>query len=159
MPLRASGRPAALALALFAADLNAQEVPRAPNRVYLEALGTGLVYSLNYERDLTGHLSLRAGAGGLWSSGLTYLLGFGGPSWRLGAGRHWAFLGLYGGAVWLKDVWILEGNEEVAGYAAVSLGYRFQPGPRGAFLQVAFTPVLTTQEVAPWGGVGFGVAF
>ena len=47
------------------------------NRLFVELLGNGLIYSLNYERDLAGPLSLRVGAGGLPFESVEYALGFG----------------------------------------------------------------------------------
>ena len=151
--------PVALALIALSPDLGAQPGMAARNRAYLELLGSGLAYSLNYERTVADRLSLRIGAGGAWAGGLTYLVGLGGANWHVGAGRHSGLIGLTGGVIWLEDVWILEGNEEVDEYAAVTLGYRFQPASRGFFLQAAFTPIVTEQDVAAWAGVGLGVAF
>ncbi len=41
--------------------LIAQDISAKPNAVYLELLGNGLIYSLNYERNITGNIYVRAG--------------------------------------------------------------------------------------------------
>jgi hypothetical protein len=158
-------RPAALAwitllgVAAFSADLAAQEGPPARNRTYVEVLGTGIVYSLNYERDVADALSVRVGTGGLWVEGVTYLVGLSGVTWRLGTQRHAALVGVNVALIWLQDVWVISEDQQVEGYAGLTLGYRFQPSRRGFFLQAAFTPIASDHGFAPWGGLGLGWAF
>ena len=160
--MRHLAKPAGIALlgaTVLSTDLAAQQVPLARNRTYVEVLGTGIVYSLNYERDVANALSVRVGTGGLWVEGVTYLVGLSGVCWRLGTQRHSALLGVNVALIWLKDVWVISEDQEVDGYAGLTLGYRFQPAPRGLFLQVAFTPIANDHAFAPWGGLGLGWAF
>jgi len=72
-----------------------------PNAIYLEILGNGGVFSLNYQRMVSPTLGLRLGAGGWESSGfwsdattsfltfpltLSFLTGGGRSGWEFGGG-------------------------------------------------------------------------
>jgi hypothetical protein len=147
----------------------------APNAVYLELLGNGLVYSINYERRLPAwNLGLRAGAGfftdrisSASGSGNLVLVSF--PlvaSYYLGPPRHKLELGLgatilYVGASSDSTGTRYEGSVSGLGVAATAvIGYRYIPSHSGLTLGAGFTPLLrATKGFLPWGGVSAGYAF
>ena len=143
---------------LWAVQLDAQETVR--NRLYGEFLGPGIVYSLNYERQISEPISLRVGAGGWPQSGFQYLVGFGMGLVRIGAGDHSAYVGLGGGFAWLADVDLVEVTDEVSAYAIGLVAYQFQPSPRGFFVSLSYTPLVAVGGAEPlWGGLTLGWAF
>ncbi len=150
---------AALCLAPVTSALGqqAQAVPQ--HRVYFEALGNGIVYSVNYERSVSGLLSVRVGAGGLAVEGVRYALGFAMPNVRVGRGTHSLQFGVGAGVLWIDEVWVLEAENDTYLYGTAAIAYEFRPGARGIFLRAAVTPVFTTDEIAPWVGFGLGYAF
>jgi hypothetical protein len=125
----------------------------------VEILGAGLLYSLNYEITMSDRVGLRLGVGGLPFSGWTYVVGLAMPTVQLGRGAHRAVLGAGLGIGWIDHVALLESEEVFLAYGVGSIGYQFQPHPRGFFLRGSFTPVFTDQEIAPWGGLSVGAAF
>jgi hypothetical protein len=145
-------------LGLWAAPLDAQEPAR--NRLYGEFLGPGFAYSLNYERQVSEPISLRLGAGGWPQSGFQYFAGFGMALIRFGQGDHSAYLGAGGGILWVVDVDFIEATNESAGYAVGLVAYQFQPGRRGFFLRLSYTPLVAAGGAEPlWGGLTLGWAF
>ena len=148
----------ALLAAAAPAGVMAQSDPR-PSRVYLELLGSGLVYTVNYEHPVGRSASVRIGAGGLWTGGIKYGLGVGTVGWELGAGRHLVLVSAGAGVIHFAEVFFLEGDPTTTGYGTAALAYRYQRRPRGVFLQLSFTPVLAERTVTPWGGVAVGTAF
>jgi len=145
-------------LGVWAVPLEAQDPAR--NRLYGEFLGPGIVYSLNYERQLTDPVSLRVGVGGWPQSGVQYVLGFGMGIVRLGRGDHGALIGLGGGVAWFADVDLLEQADVLGGYAVGMVAYQYQPNPKGFFLRLSYTPLASTGGIAPlWGGLTLGWAF
>ncbi len=147
-----------VAFIVLSSVLLAQEPGR--NRLYVDAFGPGIVYSLNYERQVTGPLSLRVGGGGWPQDGFEYLLGFGAAIVQVGSQQHAAILGLGGGVAWFADVDLLEETDVVGGYGIGILGYQFQPRPTGFFLRLTYTPFFNANAIAPlWGGASFGWVF
>jgi hypothetical protein len=61
----------AFLIAIFLAGyLYAQEVQKvAKNAIYIEGLGNGVIYSLNYERNVGNNISIRVGVGYFGASG------------------------------------------------------------------------------------------
>lgn len=129
------------------------------NRVFLDALGSGIVWSLSYERLVTQHVGLRVGAGGLPASGLKYVIGYGMPVAYLGGSSHRAVIGVGGGVLWAADVWVFEDLDVTKAYGTALVGYEFQPRPSGIVFRAAFTPLLAEETVSPWGGVSIGWAW
>jgi len=147
----------------------------APNVVFVELLGNGLLYSVNYERRLPAwNLGLRAGASfftdkisSASGSGSLVLASF--PlvaSYFIGPPRHKLELGLgatilYVGASSDSTGTKYEGSVSGLGIAATAvIGYRYMPRGRGVTLGAGFTPLLReTKGFLPWGGVSAGYAF
>lgn len=143
----------AAAVLCTATPLHAQtDAAGAParNAVYVELLGNGGLFSLNYDRRVGGEAALRIGAGA-WSTddlflgdeattGLVTL-----PvtaSWLPGTGNGRPELG---GGVLLgrrtRDEPFSDGStaSTFASLTAI-VGYRYQPAARGWMFRVAFTP-------------------
>jgi hypothetical protein len=139
-----------------AAEFDADEIG---NKVYIEFLGAGILYSLNYEITLSDRVGLRFGVGGLPFSGVTYLVGFAMPMVQLGRGPHRAVVGAGLGIGWIEHVAIFDSDEVFMGYGVASIGYQYQPHASGFLLRGSFTPIITDQEFAPWGGLSVGTAF
>lgn len=152
--------------------------PSAPNVVFAEALGSGLLYSVNYERRLPWfELGLRAGASfftyavsSYGGSGNLVLVSFPlqvtyDPSFsaRYPAHRLHAALGatvLYLDAASDSRGTSFGGDGAGLGVAAAgALGYRFLPPDGGFTFAVAFTPLVRPTGFLPWGGASAGWAF
>ena len=143
---------------LLPASVESQEPAR--NRVFGEALGPGLVYSINYERDFSGRVGWRIGIGGLPASGFQYVLGLGMATVRVGEGRHAMYAGLGGGVFWARDVWIFERTDVWAGYLIASFGYQLKPWREGFLVRLSYTPLANAEGIALlWGGLAVGWEF
>jgi hypothetical protein len=152
-----------------------EDPPRtALNDVFFEALGSGLLYSLNYERMIEKwHVGLRAGASyftypvsSYGRSGNLTLVSF--PlvasyyfTWRnhnlqLGLGATVLYTGVATDSLGTK----FDDERSGAGLAASAvIGYRYLPRARGVSFGVGFTPLLRTSKFLPWGGANVGYAF
>lgn len=178
-PAAVGGEPdAALAPAPAAPDAPAAPSPTrertSPNVVFAEALGSGLLYSVNYERIIDAwNVGLRGGL-----SYFTYAVSSYGSSGNLtlvtvpvvasyyfGWKSHHLQLGL-GGTVLYTDVATdsqgtkFDGERSGVGVAATGVvGYRFIPRDGGLSFGVGFTPLVRTSRFLPWGGANVGYAF
>ena len=174
---------AAFALAFIAAGPGAraaaaQEAAPAPapiparNAFYVELLGNGLIYSVNYDRRLTDNLAGRVGfafVSGEDSDGDrasiviapvmgSYLFGEGNSHFEAG-------LGVLLASASVEDVgsgdedWFDETVEGSTVLGTGVLGYRYQRPDGGFVFRVGLTPVFTTSDFAPWFGISFGYGF
>lgn len=154
---------------------------RAPNAIFGEVLGNGLVYSINYERlffpwnDASPwNLGIRGGASYLaykvsnaTGSGVLQLATF--PvvlSWYVGLPHHKLQLGIGATLIYVSASTDAtgtryQGSTEGFGVAATAVvGYRYMPEHTGFTFAVGFTPLLRTAKgFLPWGGASAGVAF
>ena len=139
----------------------------ASNSVYLELLGNGGLYTVNYDRRFSSHWSTRIGImlfGGqseeptddrisfaLIPVMLNYLVGEGSHRLELGIGP---LIGVVGGH--LEEYGWIAGS----GLAGVTstVGYRYQLPGGGFVFRVSLTPFYSG-EPQLWGGVSFGYAF
>ncbi len=138
----------------------AQTLEPARNRVYLDVFGPGFLYSFNYERNLSHRFGIRVGAAGSPISSFSYILSFGMLTVNVGGPIHSLHAGLGAGIAWFIDVSILENPDELGGYGVFSVGYQFQPQPRGIFFRLTYTPIFNFQVIEPlWGGITVGWAF
>jgi hypothetical protein len=160
----------------FATHAHAQESTPVPadrlarNSIYVELLGSGILYSINYDRRFTDRVSGRAGAmliGAKSEEGeqvsvalvpvmANYLAGHGSHRLEVGAGPVFAYAGAR------LDVDQFEGFEDLSAFGlfgGATLGYRYQPLRGGFTFRVGFTPLFASGAVAPTGGISFGYAF
>lgn len=146
----------------------------AANVAFLEALGSGLFYSVNYERFIDPwHLGLRLGVSYLTIPVSKYgasdnLSIFSMPligSYYLRFGQHRIQFGLGATVLYTSASTDSEGDSfggeraglGVAGAAVV--GYRYVPADGGWSFGVGFTPLLRASKFLPWGGANVGYAF
>lgn len=169
-----------LPLASAAADASADAPPPPPpareNHVFFEALGNGLLYSVDYERLIDAwHVGLRGGL-----SYFTYAVSEYGGSGNLtlitapfvasyylglGASHHKVQLGLgatvlYFGASTDARGAEFAGERAGLGVAATGVvGYRYLPRDGGVSFGVGFTPLVRPGSVLAWGGANVGYVF
>lgn len=141
---------------------------RIRNAVYLELLGAGGLYSINYDRHIAGAWGVRAGYSqvGAWMAlrdgtirtmpvHFVYTPSASRSGLELGAGAmfYWddsdSFLG-----------WQVSDEFRVS--ASFNVGYRYQPAEGGFLFRIGFTPFVGYNDglrAGPFGGVSFGYAF
>lgn len=122
------------------------------NSVFLEVLGNGGLYSVNYDRKLSDHAALRIGVGA-WAADDLFLGGEArkelvtvpvAASWLFGTGRGRLEVGagvLLGRQT--QDVPFEDGSTSSA-FASLTgtIGYRYQPAAPGFIFRAGFTPFL-----------------
>ncbi|MGB9773590.1 MAG: hypothetical protein ACP5JH_09620 [Bacteroidota bacterium] len=153
-----------------------QERPFRRNAVYIEGLGQGILYSINYEHRLTPHISLRAGFTH-WSLPFIFIfplkVGMTGfpimGNYLSGKSSHHLELGI--GAVpfivTVPEQTTIFGTElkgEEVGVlilGTTTIGYRYQPRGGGFVFRIGFTPLfpLSFEKVLLSGGISLGYAF
>ncbi len=160
-----------LLIILGSKTVKAQEFKTAPlvrNGVFLEILGNGFLYSLNYEHFFKDHFAWRVGAMYFGGSGendanetlnfnllimpvmLNYVLGSGSHHIEIGAGPTLVYLSV--------EVDVLPGISGFAFGGTARLGYLYRPPQGGLTFRLAYTPILSdifTHSV----GLGVGLAF
>jgi hypothetical protein len=137
----------------------------AKNCIYLEFLGNGLMYSLNYDRMLSNSIGFRIGAGffstndrdsddhltvATFPATLNYIKGKGKHKFEIGAG---VMLLTVSGNI---DLFDFEGSG-LAGTA--TFGYRYQPKKGGFVFRIGFTPLFGEFGFLPFGGLSLGYSF
>ncbi len=150
----------------------AQLERRAKNSMYLELLGNGGLYSLNYDRMLSNNFGVRLGVsrigfdiatldqdpdadGKIGVSTLSlmtnYLVGQGKNCLELGIGAMAAFAS--------ADVDGVGGVSGEGLSATGTIGYRIQPLDGGFLFRVGFTPAYNKDGFSTWFGISLGAAF
>jgi len=160
--------------------LYAQEVQKvAKNAIYIEGLGNGVIYSLNYERNVGNNLSIRVGVGYFGASGEATYKDTGKKeeivanigtfpimaNYFIGKGRHKIEIG--GGMVLFTisahgDEVSSNGIKFKAGLLPAltgTLGWRYQPREGGLVFKIAFTPIFNLGSFLPYGGISVGYSF
>jgi len=142
------------------------------NCIYVELLGIGGLYSVDYEYRFAESLSGRIGftrwsvPWGLFVVGSFDVVGF--PvlvSYLVGSGGHYLEVGggvlIYSAKLSGSDVFFGSPvNGETSGaLGAVSIAYRYQPSRGGLLFRVALTPLTNFSSAKIWGGLSLGVAF
>jgi hypothetical protein len=162
---------------------DAESEREAKNAIYVDLLGPGLFYSINYDRMLTDDLSARIGFSYL-SFGASAGDGTGAGSasaefsyWAvpitvsyLGIGSDSNMLEVGGGPVIMniKGSGVVETDETASGAEASAtvfamtgmVGYRHQPADGGFVFRVGASPVMVFDAgLLPWGYLSLGAAF
>ena len=151
-------------------DFGDDTLPPKPtwNNIYAEALGSGLVYTLNYERLLSQSFGLRVGFGYLpvsaekkngttvsesaTSAPLTLSwFPFGASSSKLEIGAGLSYIDL------TKSVRGFPQGSNI-GYAGI-IGYRYEEEDGGFLFRADFTPIILSGGFYAWGGVSLGYGF
>lgn len=156
------------------ASAEAESRASAANILFLQALGSGLFYSLNYERYVDAwRVGFRVG-GSFFSlpvskygasENLVVLTFPVTASYYVGARSHKLQLGL--GMTFLytdasTDTEGIRFENERTGFGAAAtaiVGYRYIPSDGGFSFGASFTPLLRTTKFLPWGGIDVGYAF
>jgi hypothetical protein len=145
-----------------------QKIPRtARNVVFVEGLGNGFLYSVNYERFLWDAVSLRAGFSA-WTNNsdpqfiqdnitVPILINF------LTSESEHNFEGGIGITIWQNTITSYPTRTTIL--AALRLGYRYQPLKGGFVFGIAFTPLFNpffsrgSSGIEAWGGISLGWSF
>lgn len=139
-----------------------QQIFKCRNSVQLELLGSGSLYSLNYERILINGHRWKTAA----SAGLCYLKA---PTWSgfvipvmisemYSLKNHHIVLGLGASPNYASNT--VYGNSfEV--FLSGRFGYRFQKPTGRMLFAIHYTPILIpeTRDFGNWGGITFGFTF
>ena len=162
-------------LALAPASARAEPARDANNSLYLELGGSGVVYSLNYERFVRDDVSLRVGFGYVSLQGadidggtvtadialltvpvtVSYLgIGAGSHRLELGAGALYADIT---GATSSDGAKAFGSGSGVVGTAIA--GYRYVRAGGGLTFRAAFTPLFGEGGFQPWAGVVLGYSY
>lgn len=143
----------------------------AHNAVYIELLGNGVLYSMNYDRMVTDDISVRVGLMYLSVSASSgdasakaslafipvvgnYLLGKGDHKFELGLGALLVYASASSGT---SDDFVSGSGGGVGGTAVI--GYRYAPHDGGFVFRGGFTPVFGQGGFLPWFGLSLGYAF
>ena len=156
---------AALLASAGSAAAQGRALPAAPNAMYVELLGNGGLYSLNYDRLLTPRVAARVGfmglgaatdsvSGGVIAAPLmvSYLFGEGNSHLETGVGVM-----LAAGAI--DDVADFEDESFSGAIGTATIGYRYQRPGGGFVFRVGVTPLFDTTGIAPWIGLSLGYGF
>lgn len=143
-----------------------------PSAIYVEVLGQGVLYTVNYDHRLTQNISLRAGftswsvpfalfaVGELKFTGfpvmVNYLSGEETGHLELGVGVIPATLSFQGREIFFGTE--VNGTETMV-LGTATFGYRAQPRDGGFVFRIGMTPLFTFKEVQIWGGLSLGYAF
>ncbi|MFA8342670.1 MAG: hypothetical protein ACEPO8_06805 [Rhodothermaceae bacterium] len=127
------------------------------NNIYVEALGNGLAYTINFEREIVQNINLRIGYGNILVRTVPIMLNYhyyfeNGHSFMAGIGAvnvkwHDDFLSLLDD--FRSDKWT----------TTLSFAYNVKMKTPGFNIRFAFTPFITSDEFIPYGGVSLGFAF
>jgi hypothetical protein len=139
--------------------------PTARNAFYVELLGNGLLYSLNYDRLFADQISGRVGimligaandtsAAGVIAAPIlaNYLFGRGNSHFEAGIG-----ITLMSGAV--ENVEEIEEEGFSGAVGTATLGYRYQRPGGGFVFRAGLTPFFGGGGILPWFGLSFGYGF
>ncbi|MFQ5675784.1 MAG: hypothetical protein ACE5G1_07815 [bacterium] len=136
------------------------------NSVYLELLGNGVFFSINYDRMFSESLCGRVGfsyaelddekGDNVFVTFVPVV-----ANYLVGKGKHKLELGL--GALFIfaaRDFDETDTDVDKSGIlGTATVGYRFQPLNGGFVFRVGFTPIFADDGFAPWGGLSFGYGF
>jgi hypothetical protein len=147
------------------------------NSIYVELLGHGIFYSVNYEYRMSDKISLRAGVS-IWSiksmdllifqiNGIkfrsfpvmvNYLIGKRSSRFELGAGIMPAYISSEGGSVFylMKST---DSNHTTIFPVIANVGYRYQPEDGGFIFRAGITPAFRAGASAVQFGLSIGYGF
>lgn len=145
----------------------AQSQKTAQSTLYLELLGNGAIYSLNYDHLFSNNVGARFGGMVAWANEedsddnvniatfnvmANYLIGSGKHKLEFGIGT--LFAKTWGGFFDGIDDFDASGI-----FGTATVGYRLQPVHGGFVFRIGFTPIFTADGYVPWGGISFGSSF
>jgi hypothetical protein len=140
----------------------------APNSIYLELLGNGLLYSVNYDRMFNENFGARIGVTyfpaltsffntveDIFLMPVTLNTFIGGENNKLEMGVGIVYLQLTASTIFSEE------KQNVSGAAeTLTIGYRYQPRLGGFVFRVGFTPIFRFgKKFVPFGGISIGTSF
>lgn len=142
------------------------------NAIYVEGLGQGLLYSVNYDHLFTRHWDFRVGFASwaitpffFFSSGKTkftgvpllvnYIVGGSVNHLELGIGAVVGFTSTRGRLWWGSDY----SSSGSAFLGTATIAYRGETPGGGPMVRLAFTPFFTFKRIEPYGGISLGFCF
>ncbi len=133
------------------------------NAVYLELLGPGMLYSVNYDHRITKEIGFRVGfTTWAWFTALPLTVNYlvGGPNnfIEIGIGVVPGYLTLPG-STRPTHSFFAGGPSKGALWGTGTLAYRYQPENGGFLFRIGFTPFWAYDKFQPYGGISFGYAF
>jgi len=132
--------------------------------LYLEAMGSGGMVSLNFEKLVSNHVGVRIGVGGtFWwyaqslvvPATVSYLVGAQNNFLEVGAGAAFFFLPSDFNEQDDEPLFPMDDSQITA---AGILGYRYMDD-FGLFMRLAFTPFVTEEGFEASGGAAFGYSW
>jgi hypothetical protein len=147
----------------------------AMNGVYVEGLGPGFFYSLNYDRVISdialrvgiGYISISATSANGQESAHAYFLtvpfdinyiGIGSKKhiFELGGGATVVAVGAGGSSLGVES----EGNASATTFVGhLNIGYRLQPPQGGFMLRTGISPLIGKGVFLPWPYIALGATF
>jgi len=139
-----------------------------PNSIYLEFLGNGMLYSINYDRMVAYNFGGKIGLSylsfhkGLYFEGIktvifpisvNYFIGEGSSKLELGAG-----ITLVNGTY---NSWQLDHSWGIV-FNFLNIGFRYQPTNGGFMFRIFYSPMYVSFGSGGyhhWGGLSFGQSF
>jgi hypothetical protein len=140
--------------------------PTSPNSIYLELLGNGLFYSVNYDRMFTESFGARVGIGFVQATeaSLTtipimahYLFGSGSSKLEIGFGACMLLQPEWSGISFIGSEDKEARGSQILGTA--TLGYRYQRTDGGFVFRAGVTPIFGVIGFKLIGGLSFGYGF
>lgn len=140
------------------------------NAIYVEGLGQGVLYSVNYDHLFTRHVDLRVGFTS-WSIDLIPSVGrsyFTGVPLMVNyiVGGHINHIETGIGAIVGFTSWhrqLFGGSQFNPGSSAVlgtaTIAYRGETPGGGPMVRLAFTPFFTFKRIVPYAGISLGYCF
>lgn len=148
----------------MAQDINKPARPDfSRNSVYLEILGQGGIYSLNYDRLFSEYFGGRIGFSAFTSIfESSFLLVPITANYLVGSKNHHLELGA---GVVFGSIDFNDSESDAKGSALIetaTIGYRYQPKQDGFLFRIGFTPLIrlgSDGDFLPWGGLSVGYSF
>lgn len=135
-----------------------QVAESASQSIYLEALGSGVLYSINYERMFTKAVGGRLGVT-YFTADETYFLLPLTINYLSGVSEH--KFEINAGATVILDSGVIgdlrNGGAGVVG--TLFCGYRYQPVKDGFLFRIGLSPIFTNNGFLPWAGLSLGASF
>jgi hypothetical protein len=156
---------AVLLLILIPSITSYAQKETARNSIYLELLGNGVFYSINYDREFNDYLGMRVGLSYLPGVSTAFsttediimipvmintFIGNGNSKFELGAGI--VYEGFTHSTIF--------GSSDSQIIITTTIGYRYQQKAGGLIFRIGFTPLITERGyILPFGGISIGTSF
>jgi hypothetical protein len=139
------------------------------NSIYLELLGNGVAYSINYDRMISEYVGARIGLSYIPEHEtffdkvgdtfivpalINYFVGKGSSKLELGAGIIYI-----GGDKNTHYIGFFSPKRNSAIRGTATFGYRHQSADGGFVFRIGFTPFFGFGQFIPFGGISFGFCF